>query len=161
MLFRSSFLDSILSIQSQSKSVYQKSNHVKVENFYWSTDCPQLLIKQAHTVKKWFEVNPQLSKLVTHKRKSFEDREAFQNIVRNIIYPYWRRDIYQTKKASNVFFKEFDQWFFKLAEQDAQVRWREGLDFVLSSVNEKWRNYDDNGRPSGFVGFYSKWHKLN
>lgn len=155
------FLDSTLSIQSSQKPTFEKHNHVNVVNFYWSTDLPQLLIKQAHVVKKFFDSTPELINLATFKKRSKTDRESYQNIVRNIIYPHWRRNIFQNKKASNVFFKEFDNWFFDLGSASAKSRWNEGFDFVLQSVNPKWFNYDDHGRPSGFVGFWSKWHKLN
>jgi hypothetical protein len=154
------FLDSILSIQSNNKSVLEGHDHVNVENFYWSPDCPELLIKQAHTVKKFFESNPQFLHLATFKKKTFEERELYQNLVRNIIYPYWRREIFQNKKSSNVFFKDFDQWFFNLATDSAKSRWWDGYQYVLSAVNKRWINLDQNGTPSGLVGFWSKWHCL-
>ena len=154
------FLDSILSIQSSSKSVFEGHNHVNVENFYWSPDCPELLIKQAHTVKRYFETNTQFAHLATFKKKSLEERELYQNLVRNIIYPHWRKDIFQNKKSNNVFFKDFDQWFFDLASDSAKARWWDGYDYVMKSVNQKWVNFDQQGTPSGLMGFWSKWHCL-
>lgn len=154
------FLDSILSIQSSNKSVFEGHDHVNVENFYWSPDCPELLIKQAHTVKRYFENNPQFLHLATFKKKSLEERELYQNLVRNIIYPYWRRDIFQNKKSNNVFFKDFDQWFFDMATDSAKSRWWDGYNYVMKSVDQKWINRDESGTPTGLVGFWSKWHKL-
>lgn len=155
------FLDSTLSIQSSLKPVYQTHTHVNVDNFYWSPDLPQLLIKQAHLVKKFFEINTHLNNLATFKNRTPSNRHAYQDIVRNIIYPYWRRNIFQNKKSSKVFFKEFDQWFFDMASDDAKIRWHEGLNFITKSVSSKWINYDENNNANGFVGFWSKWHKLS
>jgi hypothetical protein len=155
-----SFLDSVLSIQSSSKPTFDKHNHVNVENFYWSADLPDLLIKQAHAVKNFFIAKPDVRYLATHRKKSFEDRENYQNIIREVIYPFWRNSIYQTKKSSNVFFKEFDQWFFKMATPTAIGRWQEGYNFLINSVENKWINFDNNNNPSGLMGMYSKWHKL-
>lgn len=155
------FLDSTLSIQSSWKPIYEKHTHINVENFYWSTDLPQLLIKQAHLVKKFFESNTHLVGLATFKNCSQTDRHLYQDTVRNIIYPHWRRTIFQNKKSNNSFFKEFDQWFFNMATDSAKSRWMEGFDFVTRSVSSKWFNFDNNGRPSGFVGLWAKWHKLS
>ena len=154
------FLDSILSIQSSHKPIFDKHHHVNVENFYWSPDLPQMLIKQAHVVRKFFESNPQFLHLATFKKKSKEDRSKYQDIVREVIYPFWRREIFQNKKANNVFFKEFDQWFFDLASDKAKSQWNDGYHYVMSSVNPKWFNYDEAGKPSGIMGFWSRWQKL-
>ena len=155
------FLDSTLSIQSSHKPIFNKHDHINVVNFYWTKDLPQMLIKQAHCVMKFFEANPQFIYLATFKKKSKEDRELYQNIIREVIYPYWRKTIFQNKKANNVFFKEFDRWFFDLASDKAKSEWYSGYNYVTQSVNDKWFNKDELGRPSGLTGFWSKWQQLN
>ena len=80
--------------------------------------------------------------------------------MREVIYPFWRKEIFQNKKANNVFFKEFDQWFFDLASDKAKSQWNDGYHYVMSSVNSKWFNYDEAGKPSGIMGFWSRWQKL-
>lgn len=155
------FLDSILSIQSSYKPVFDRHTHVNIENFYWSPDLPQLLIKQAHLVKNFFEANHDLVRLATFKNRTMKDRSLYQDIVREVIYPYWRKEIFQNKKASNSFFKEFDAWFFTHASEAAQKKWWEGFDFLTTNVRDSWFNHDAQGKKSGIVGMWSKWYRLS
>lgn len=155
------FLDSLMAIQSSQKPVYDNHTHVNVEFFYWTPQLPEMLIKQAHLIKNFFEQNPKYLSVATNKKKTAIEKDLERDIVRSITYPYWRRDVYQHQKTSNVFFKEFDQWFFKFASESAQSRWWDGYNFVTSTINEKWFNKDELGRKSGLVGFWSKWHRLD
>jgi hypothetical protein len=154
------FLDSTLSIQSSHKPVFEKHNHINVENFYWSPDLPQMLIKQAHAVRSFFDANSQLLHLAKFSKTSHDDRAVYQDIVREIIYPFWRREIFQNKKANNIIFKEFDKWFFDLASSKAKGVWNDGYQYVINSINSKWVNYNELGKPNGIVGFWSRWHRL-
>lgn len=157
----SSFLDSIISIQSSYKPVFDKHSHVYAEYFYWAPEAARLLIKQAHMIKNYFEENPSFIRLATHTKKSNEDRNIERNIVRQIVYPYWRKDVFQIKKATTPIWKEHDDWFFTLASESAKSRWFEGYNYIINSVNKKWYNYDTIGRPAGLTGLWSKWHRLD
>ena len=158
--WNTSFLDSVISVQASFKSVFDHHTHINVEYFYWTPDLPEMLIKQVHSVKNYYEANPQFLHLASHQKKTPEDKEKERNLVRRAVYPYWREGIFQTVKASNSFFKEFDQWFFDLASDSAIARWYEGYDYLLQGIDKKWFRVDDNGNPSGLVGFWSKWHKI-
>lgn len=155
------FLDSMLSIQSSSKPVFDKHDHVHVEYFYWTPNLPELLIKQAHLVKSYYEHHPDLVYLASFKHKSPSNKEMERNLSRSVVYPYWRQNTFQTQKASNSFFKEFDLWFFDHATESSRARWYEGFNFLTNNIQSRWLNLDAQNRPSGLVGFYSKWHRLD
>lgn len=154
------FLDGVLSVQSSVKPVEDGHTHISVEYFYWSPDLPQMLIKQAHQVKKLYEMRPHLQHLATMKKKTPEERELERDLSREAVYPHWRREIFQNRKASVMFFKEFDLWFFEHASESAKARWYEGYNFMLKSINQKWVIFDKNGTPSNLMGFYSKMYKI-
>jgi hypothetical protein len=155
------FLDSILSIISSYKPQWLKHDHVNVVNFYWSPDQVPLLIKQAHLLKKYYETNPQFMDLASFRALTPEEFELQQTIIKTAIYPYWRNEIFQVKKASNTFFKEFDQWFFDMADSVAKHRWQEGYRYLMQQVPDHWINRDTNGSPSGIIGIWSQWHQLD
>lgn len=155
-----SFLDSILSIQSSSKTTFDHHDHVTVENFYWSPDMPALLIKQAHMVRHYFLKHPELAHLATHLRRSREHKALYQDIIREVIYPYWRREIFQVEKSSSIFKKEFDQWFFEFATDEAKNRWLEGYKFLIDNVPRHWFDFDASGAPNNLRGMWSRWYRI-
>jgi hypothetical protein len=154
------FLDSVISVQSSVKPVVDNHTHISVEYFYWSPDLPQMLIKQAHMVKKLYDLKPHLAHLATFKKKNPDERELERDLSREAVYPYWRREIFQNRKPSGSFFKEFDQWFFEQATESAKACWWEGFNFLISSIDKKWINYDANGNINSLTGFYSKMHRI-
>lgn len=155
-----SFLDSMISIQASLKPIFDRYTHIRVEHFYWSPDLPAMAIKQAHLVKQQYEKNPHLLHLATRTRKTLVDKEIERNLTREAVYPYWRQDIFQNAKSSNVFFKEFDQWFFKYGTESAKGAWWEGYNYLINSVSSRWIDCDVNGKPSGLKGFWSKIHYI-
>jgi hypothetical protein len=155
------FLDSVISVSNSVKPVADNHTHISVEYFYWSPDLPQMLIKQAHLLKKYYETNPQFMDLASFRALTPEEFELQQTIIKTAIYPYWRNEIFQVKKASNTFFKEFDQWFFDMADSVAKHRWQEGYRYLMQQVPNNWINRDTNGSPSGIKGIWSQWHQLD
>lgn len=155
-----SFLDSMIGIQASHKPIFDRHTHINVEFFYWSPDLPLLLIKQAHMIKKYYDLHPESLHLATFKKKTLALKEQERDLSRSVVYPHWRKSIFQTHKASNMFYKEFDSWFFQHATDSAKSRWHEGLDFLIGSLDKKWISHDKNGVPSGLAGFYSQWHRF-
>ena len=112
-------------------------------------------------VKKTYQIKPHLEHLATWKKKTSEEREMERDLSRESVYPHWRKEIFQNRKATRAFFKEFDNWFFEWATDSAKERWWEGFNFVTTSINQKWINYDASGKMDSLTGFYSKMHKID
>jgi hypothetical protein len=100
-------------------------------------------------------------KLASFQKLEPWEHELQQNIIKTVVYPLWRQEIFQVKKSKNVFFKEFDQWFFDLADTQAKHRWQEGYRYILQQVPDDWINKDSNNLPTGIKGIWSKWHQLS
>lgn len=154
------FLDSILSLINSYKPVWLKHDHINVVNFYWSPDLVPLLIKQAHLLKNYYEANPQFMSLAHNRKLDPSEFEMQQNIIKTVVYPFWRRDIFQVKKAENTFVKEFDQWFFDFATSNAKHRWEEGHRYLMQQIPKDWLNKNKNNQSTSIRGMWSKWHNL-
>lgn len=86
------------------------------EYFYWTPDLPELIIKQAHTVKRFVETcndahhyqdkftafgyNKQLGKYLTAESSKM------------VLYPRWRNDIFNAGKQNKRFFSARNQWIW-------------------------------------------------
>jgi hypothetical protein len=152
-----------MDIQANSASPNVKDyTNVVNEYFFWTPDMPDLISKQAHMIKNWFnlESNKYLQHLVRWPNYSFSQRTTFEHIVKPLIYPNYDPTTFQTSKPTNSFYNEMDHWFYTNF-QDTHVyhTWQAGLKLLTDSIDAKFFN-NEMGRPVGFVGFISPFYYL-
>jgi hypothetical protein len=136
--------------------------NVTNEYFYWSPDLPELLAKQAHLIKNWFNLqsNQYLQHLVRWPNYSFSQRTTFEQIIKPLIYPDYDHTTFQTSKPTNSFYNEMDYWFYtNFQDTHAYNVWKAGLAFLVDNIDLKYFN-KELGKPVGFVGFLSPFYKI-
>lgn len=130
------------------------------EYFFWSPDLPEMLVKQAHVIKNWFnlDTNKYLQHLVRWPNYSFTQRTAFEHIVKPLIYPDYDPTTFQTAKPTNSFYNEMDYWFYvNFKDTHAYRVWQSGLRYLTDNIDPKFFN-NEMGRPVGLVGFISPFY---
>lgn len=138
---------------------FNEYNHIEL--FYWSPDAIPLLRKQCHLIMDFFKSNRGLLHLLNFKDNTVEKRTNYEIVTRNLIYPTWRKDTFQVKKPSTVFYCEYDDWFMKLYKDSAPlVIWQETLDYIQKTTDKKFLTFNDSGRMDNFVGMISPFYKL-
>lgn len=137
-------------------------SNVTNEYFYWTPDLPELLCKQAHTIRKWFDLpaNTYLQHLARWPNYSFAQRTTFEHIIKPLLYPDYDPATFQTSKPTNSFYNEMDHWFYTNF-QDTHVYkvWQAGLKHLVDNIDPKYFN-NELGRPVGFVSFISPFYYL-
>ena len=136
--------------------------NVTNEYFFWSPDLPELLCKQAHMIKNWFNLphNKYLQHLARWPNYSFSQRTTFEHIIKPLIYPDYDPTTFQTSKPTNSFYNEMDHWFYtNFQETHAWHVWQSGLKYLTESIDAKYFNYEM-GRPVGLIGFISPFYYL-
>ena len=137
-------------------------DNVTNEYFYWTPDLPELLCKQAHTIRKWFDLpsNIYLQHLARWPNYSFAQRTTFEHIIKPLLYPDYDPATFQTSKPTNSFYNEMDHWFYTNFQDTHVYRvWQAGLKHLVDNIDKKYFNYEL-GRPVGFVGFISPFYYL-
>jgi hypothetical protein len=113
------------------------------ELFYWASDNPKIVVKQAHTIKKYLKSVTESSPFII----SNLDQASTVSIVINkkihwltlpglhtLIYPGWTQALYQGKPLS-LTFSPRDTWFFNLPNLDpAKYAWRVALEHRWNST---------------------------
>jgi hypothetical protein len=146
------FLDVICNIYSQGVNdrVYNNADYVF---FYWTPDMPEIVRKQAHMIRAWFEANPVLKPLLAWPSQGWTQRTTYETIVRSIIYPQWQLDTFQVQKSTSNVYNEWDYWFFRNFYATPAFRnWQEGIEHVQKTVDHKYLTYNIDGQFDGFVG---------
>jgi hypothetical protein len=132
------------------------------EYFYWTPELPEILCKQAHIIRKWFDLpdNRYLQHLARWPNYSFSQRTTFEHIIKPLIYPDYDPATFQTSKPTNSFYNEMDQWFYQnFQDTRAYKVWKAGLQYLIDNIDPKYFN-NEMGRPVGFVGFISPFYYL-
>lgn len=137
-------------------------DNVTNEYFYWTPDLPELLCKQAHVIRRWFDLpsNTYLQHLARWPNYSFAQRTTFEHIVKPLLYPDYDPTTFQTSKPTNSFYNEMDHWFYtNFRETRAWTMWQAGLDYLIKHIDPKYFN-NEMGQPVGFVSFMSPFYYL-
>lgn len=121
--------------------------------FYWNPDLPEIVIKQAHLIKRWFDANPMLKPILEWPNHDYNKRQAYEIIARTIIYPHWDLNTFQCYKTSSSIWSEWDHWFFKTYSGTAIYdNWKKGVDFVEKSIDRRFLKYTFDDQFDGLVG---------
>lgn len=123
--------------------------NITTELFYWSPDLPEISIKQAHMIRRWFDMpqNHHLRHLVNEQDPN--RRTAYEFIAKSIIYPDYDLQTWQTSKPTNSFYNEMDHWFYtNFKDTNLYAAWEKGLQFLVDKIDPKYFYYQL-GKPVG------------
>ena len=133
------------------------------EIFYWTPDLPELIIKQAHVLKRFMKNLPVDSPLLTknrHERQPMikhgtQGHWLLNDGIHQALYPKWHPRPYQVK-APKLTFSPRDQWFFDLPDNDtAKKTWKMGLEYIWQSVPQ-WLKVNPNDIGHGLKSLSSR-----
>lgn len=137
--------------------------NITSEYFFWTPDLPELVVKQAHMIKNWFErpENQKLQYMVNWSGNLAKERTAYEHVVKSIIYPDYDLETWQTSKPTNSFYNEMDHWFYKnMKDTDHYRAWQAGLkhlennidsDLLMQQINQV-TGLKPNFTPNYFIG---------
>jgi hypothetical protein len=117
------------------------------ELFYWTPDLPDIVIKQAHIVKKYMQLYPnRLSNEWTdganfvHKVSPTGKAYMTYDTLHRLIYPKWEPIPYQWKTKSLVY-SDKDDWFWKSTDTaEYKQHFEIGLDHLWKITPEELKN---------------------
>jgi len=129
--------------------------------FYWTPDMPEIIVKQSHMIRRWFEMNPQLKPILQWPNSDYTKRQAYEIIVRSIVYPEYDLNTFQCVKTSSTIYCEWDDWFFHEFQRTAIYdNWFKGIQYVEQNIDKKYLKYDFDNRFDGLVGMINGFFAL-
>lgn len=155
------FLDLTLNMGVGPGGLMTGNNWENDEYFYWTPDLPELVIKQGHVLKNFFEANPSFKPYVenSHEGAWHEPYSTkYFDLVKRLLYPGFNPLIWQTNKISSLTYTEHDNWFINHPDLPARDHWLAGLRELQRVIDPKWFNKGTVAK--GYVGSWSKWHKI-
>jgi len=132
------------------------------EFFYWGPDIPEIMVKQAHLIKRWFQQNPALEPVLAWPNFSWANRNTYETVTRSVVYPKWDLRRYQAEKSQFTVYCEWDNWFFKHFKGTVPYHnWKKGIDYVEANIDKKYLNYTYDNVFNGFVGMINGFYPLD
>lgn len=133
------------------------------EFFYWTPDMPELVKTQAHYIMNHMRKNQQLLPMISPAMsKSIEMRNAYEETVRNLIYPHWDKTRFQAYKPTSSIWCELDNWIFdkRNARSNVSGLWNYGLDYLEQIVDQKYIVRNSAGERDGVIGMTTPFYKI-
>lgn len=90
-------------------------NHYHTEFFYWTPSMPEIVVKQAQEIKKFYESHPQGEQIAAQSTKIHISH--FKKILHPIIYPEYVKVDFETEKPSSKIVRPMDAWFWEIADK--------------------------------------------
>ena len=162
------FIDDAVNPGSQIDNLPQEFNDL----FYWSPELPELVIKQAHIIKRYIkasDVRDPASQFVTDrtllggaprihvvgKNVDTDNWYLHTDRMHDLIYPNWVVNPFQAKSPSLVLSKR-DTWFFDIEDANpAKYHWKAGINYFWQNTPDKWKK-DPSNMLDGFKYSQSK-----
>jgi hypothetical protein len=114
-------------------------SNTKVELFFWSPELPQLVIKQAHEIKRWFEA-PMNQRLIYMLDFNWQlnpsNRTAYESVIKGIIYPDYDLSTFQADKPAMAAFQEWDFWVNNFKDTSGYKTFMRGFDHLYKNIDK-------------------------
>lgn len=120
--------------QNADGEAYELANFT-TEFFYWSPDSADILRKQAHLIKRWFESNPTFKPYIQAPITNPMFRHFYEAITRPIVYPTWDLRKFQATKPSHMATYNFD-WI--VMEDRHFQHWQGGLNELYTAIDARF-----------------------
>lgn len=136
------------------------------ELFFWTPSLPEILIKQAHIIKRYLDHATEQTPFISSEKSDLAFRWADESRtkklwlgvhgVHRLIYPNWDITTFDAGKFGSIVFSPRDKWFFNLDDNNLSKRnWQQGIDRVFKMVPDYWKN-DPNDISKGLKACWSR-----
>lgn len=106
--------------------------------FYWDPDCSDLLIKQAHIIKQWFQSNPAMISLIS--KRDFRNNKFYDELVNQLVYPRYK-NMWQAEKNSGYSVLSHEAWFHKnYLDTVAGRNWQSSMQTCSDIIHQTLKN---------------------
>ena len=129
---------------------------VTTEFFYWTPNMPEIVIKQAQEIKKYYEANPTLKWMAEASLK--KHITEYRDILHPIIYPDYVCEKFQTEKPSTHIKRPMDKWFWETSSKEVQGNYLNTIEHLEDNIKNKYMI--KNTLQYGITAHTSKFHKL-
>lgn len=150
-----------LDILTSTAMVQNEKTNQQVEFFYWSRDMPELAVKSCQELAYYVKQTPSLHRLFQlGARKTEEEKTLLDEVVRSVVYPSWKHDVFQANKPLYGIYSDADQWIhYKFKNERFYQSWESRIRSHCALIDDQYFSYI-NGQKDQYIGFVSPFYKI-
>lgn len=141
-------------INATQSEIFHKYYHT--EFFYWTPDMPEIVVKQAQEIKKYYQANAQAREMAKLSLKTHISE--YKSILHPIIYPPYVKVEFETEKPSSKIVRPMDEWFWKSADDKIIGNYIAVIDYLRKHTNPN--HMVGNDINNGIAAHLSHFYKL-
>lgn len=140
----------------QPATVNNGFTNLNVELFFWSPELPELLSKQCHLIKKWFDLPyNKIHRYMLNSDWQINplNRTIYEACIKGTIYPDYDLTTFQTNKPVKAVYQEWDYWLNDFKDSQGYNTFLNGLKYLYKNIDHSFfkmpgagleiRNYDE------------------
>jgi hypothetical protein len=116
-----------------------------VELFFWSPELPELISKQCHLIKQWFEIeaNQRMSYMLRPEwQMSSTNRTIYEAFIKGTIYPDYDLTTFQCNKPVKSTFQEWDYWLNDFKNTSGYKTFMRGMIHLYKNIDHEFLKRD-------------------
>jgi hypothetical protein len=113
--------------------------NTNVELFYWDPASTAMLAKQAHMIKRWFDLpanKPMRFMMNQTWLTNPRNRSTIEAVIKGIVYPDYDLTLFQCNKPVRTVFQEWDYWMKDFKNTAGFVKYMSGLKHLKRNINQ-------------------------
>lgn len=131
-----------IALPSTANNGYTNTN---VELFFWSPELPELISKQCHLIKQWFESeqNTRLKFMLNPQwQMNSTNRTIYEACIKGTIYPDYDLSTFQCNKPVKSTFQEWDYWLNNFKDTAGYKTFMRGMMHLYNNINHDFLTRD-------------------
>jgi hypothetical protein len=127
-------------------------DNTTVELFFWSPELPEMVAKQCHLIKKWYELeqNKKLTYMLNPNwQLSPANRTVYEACIKGTIYPDYDLETFQCNKPVKSTFQEWDYWLNDFKSSNGYKTFMRGMIHLYQNINHDFLNRDSMSQHLG------------
>lgn len=133
-------------------------NHYHTEFFYWTPRMPEIVVKQAQEIKKYYESLPFNRGLELAQQAQRNHIDLSKQIIHPIIYPKHVEVTFSTEKPNLNLIRPMDNWFWKTANQTAINNYFNVVKYLKQNISSN--HFIGNSVYNGLQGQTTQYYYL-
>jgi hypothetical protein len=121
-------------------------DNINVELFYWAPESANMVAKQCHLIKNWFNhpMNNRLKYMLSQDWLANPvNRTVYESVIKGVIYEDYDLSTFQVNKPSRTVLQEWDYWINDHTDTPGYKTFMRGMIHLYQNIDKSFLRHND------------------